>query len=1084
MAAAAIKYCRQSTGSDTTGDGSSSNPYATYAHAEEVHRGQAVVIALFGGEITQLTGSQYLRLSQKGDSKSECGGITGWFLDGATPVIGISGTPHWIQGDYGDPTNGSNLAPGITVVANRWYSAPKNAHNKCWYQVVTAGVLGSSLALSTVDGELFTSGTAQLRCRLLIQPTSANAFNYTKLVSCNSGDTPNNCKLQYLGFRNGRGTAFNSGQGSSYPLLYIEFTDNLCHELADAFMYTVNNNLTLNNEFKVNRNVVRHCGKVARDSNFNDGGGSGFRPGIVRLRGNANTTGLTREFNGNQISKSWQEILITAQGVTADDNFFQGLYTGFYPVTPAANVIGHTGPQKCTIRRPIVIGSNDPEYQRSGESGYGVMTSSESATNAPITELKVSFGLFAFIKGGLYISGGGGTYATFKDSDFVFCTVVDCVNNITAAHKSQNTGSRIKCNAFINSPYVGPALTTIDCDYNGWDSEAAAGNMAAANDTYFDTDGPALIKKLSGTWSSISEPTDITYADFQPGNGSSLEDAGLTISGYTTDFLGNTLGSPPWLGAIHSFYDTPTGGGGGNPATPSIYDADTTTNPVSAGTDRTVPRPNNLVAANAILLHFHAGNSAATSGSNVSNVDDFTSIGFSRGTGSTFRPESAAYIKQGSNSEPANYTFDAAASLQAYALRIDGHDPADPIGSTSSADSGGTSVSTYDVPGITTAENNASVVIVVTTRSGGCTNFACAGTDRKLYEASPNGVSSYAAFTLKKATAGATGDFTVTWTGSSRVSIFLYEINPGTAADILAPEFIIQPYLVAGENSVEVKFSATDDSTIKAYAAVMRVPVLNPDSGQTIDGTDGSGIDAIDTAENLSVTDSTLTTLTLDISSITAPIVKIAIVLADDATPSNIQPQPVILEVLRVPPSGTKYTRVTINKGEEAANSFLSGVNFALGDIEVYPSVTNEDALEIDISGAGDIDIDRDGNTNSQTFEGNVYSRQSGSSVLITFQDPFYQALIGPFGNNTGTKQVSKTLYVVAALTGVPVHFDPYNIRDYIEQGYAVSVDVNASGIGTFYNTVPGSYYGYVFNEDGSFQGVLGHNGAIGVTVA
>lgn len=102
--------------------------------------------------------------------------------------------------------------------------------------------------------------------------------------------------------------------------------------------------------------------------------------------------------------------------------------------------------------------------------------------------------------------------------------------------------------------------------------------------------------------------------------------------------------------------------------------------------------------------------------------------------------------------------------------------------------------------------------------------------------------------------------------------------------------------------------------------------------------------------------------------------------------------------------------------------------------------------------------------------------------------DGEYEAIIGPFGNNTGAgKLVSQTVYVVYGRVdesgdyAIPSHI-PSNMPESVSIGNAVAVDLDTDGYGTLILDFDGIYHGFVYKPDNTYVGALGYDGVIGVT--
>lgn len=1039
-----------------------------------------------------------IRISVGGTSPSVMGEFGSYYMSGGVETEGVSGAKPILKGDYG-----GSMVAGASFLANEKYAPPKGSENKCWYQAGSNGTFPSTFpSLPTTEGATVVIGGVTFTCRVITVSGTTNGYNYSSMIGRNSSDTANYCRFRNLSIKNSRGTGWDHSINDVNPSLnYFEIIDVDFDTLANAAIATCHNNAQ-NVQFIIDGVTVRHCGKAARDSNFSTGGIGGARPGWLRCRGGS-TGPITRIVRNCVFSGNWQEGIIAGDRHEVTNNINHAAYVHFYCISGGSN-----GSSNNIFTKNMCIGSNDSWYHRyTGYTGYAFYLANETAGQQGLTGNQIYNNVTAYTGGALYLGNRSiAPGSIFDNSVFAFNTSVDDRVPMSIISTSGHTNGVIKNNAFIQktsglSGYTAGSLSGISCDYNYWSTQAMAGNAAGANDVYGDVDGIAEIYKQAG-WQNIpdltsdlvsSKSASITFQDFRPASTSPLLGAGVPISGITTDINGDTRSNPPTIGAWETAFDAPPGGGGGEPTIPSVYPSDMQYSYGASGTARTINKPSNLANGNMVILELDALGTTVADTSNFTNVSGFTLIGNEFGAGSTTRPQKTFYRKiiTDAANEPAQYTFDSAGAYTAHAHRVDGCDTTTPIGQVSSVNSGGTGVTSIDITGITTTDDNVLMFSGISTNNNAtpATAFSCSGMT-ELYEINPIGTQrASAAYVELRDTAGATGNRTIQWTNSVRVAAMMFEILPGTApvTDDQPPGWTVQPYVSDfDDTSIEVTMQPDEGSSdTLIHGVAYRKSVGDPTLDQIQNGEDASGV-AAESADDLSDA-SADTNATLTFSGITIPKVRIAIVAEDDD--GNRQLQAAFLEQLLDPPSGNEYTEVTIDSGA-APNSALSGLNYSVGDVIVYPSITNEDSLPISISGDGTITITRSGNTDPQTWSGYLWSLATGSTQVITYQDPFYQAYIGPFGNDTDGTLVNITVYVVAALDSsedgtydIPSH-RPLDIIYSVAEGVAVPVQLDGSGIGIYYNTTPGLYYGEVYTVDGSYQGKLGYQTTIGVTVA
>lgn len=1064
-----------------------------YALSQVAGTSSAHVVLLKCGDTFTKYGNTGDTWNARGTDKNTLATLGAYYMDGGTETRGVSGAKPILDGDF----RGNWTASTSSGAVNSVWAPQHGFFNGCWYRVITAGTFGSTPPSWPITlNATVVSGTAVLECHPV-----AGGDNYSYkagggriTVSASDCDYFRFENLQ-VGNHRARALDFAVPNTANGGIAYHEISNCDLIETGDVLIFN-GQYANVDNEWVHDEIYGYHGGCGSRDGR---GLANRPRPAYLWYRGRLSSTGvsLTRELKNSIFTRCWQEYINAAQKVLTHDNIFHATQCGTYHHQGYSTTA--YGCYYNETYNNIYCGTTDEadHYQLTGFAGTAIGFSSEFPDYpSGCSNNKCYNNLIAFCNVGLALTFSNPPVVTFDNSDFVFNTVIDCNIAFRVILSGAITNGRVKNNIFYSytpgmTGYSGASnsILGLDSDYNLWNSSGAAGTMAGANDVYSD---PLLYKNAG--WQSFNEYTEITAADFRPISGSPALGAGLTISGYTVDYNGTTRTSPPSIGAWDTASGTPGGGGGGTSDVPTVYQSDITTSGYisSSGDNKTTPKPTNLIDDNLVLFIFHASDSSATSGSNVNDVetsdgqDDFTEVASSRGTGATGTPETAVWWRL-ADSDPANYEYDSTVAFhRAVTVRVDGINTADPIEQYSAANSGTTSVTSLVITGVTTAADNALLLIPVSIRNNTTTNHACAEADGLLYDYT-DGTSRKLCFYKLVESAGATGDFTITWTTTSRASGMLVEINAGTTStDITPPLWDTLPNVTdQDDTSVDISAELTDDSApIAVYGVASEVRYSPPSIAQIIAGTDSNGITSpSDSDTNVS----SATPFALSFTGLSSPKVRLSFHATDDE--GNAQLSAYHMIVLLDAPSGSEYTEVTIN-ANAASNSALAGLTYAVGDVIVYPSVTNEDSLPISIDGEGTITITRGGNTDPQTFDAYLWSQATGATQPITFQDPFYQSNIGPFGNSADTILIDTTVYVVAAIDAdedgnyeVPAH-RPLNIIQSVADGVAVPVSLDSSGIGVYYNTSPGKYYGDVYNADGSYMGKLGYNGVIGITVA
>lgn len=1077
-------YYVKSSGSDGNTGLSDAQAWATPEYAESVLRNTSSahkVLLRCGDTFVLSTG---LRPSIGGNSKINCGEFGSYYMSGGVETEGVSGTKPHIRRDF----DGLMVADG-PFTSGRYYIPPFGSMNKFMYLAGGDGTFPSTFpTLPTTNGATVSIGGVTFTARPI--DGSSGYFQTSGVIDRNSGDTANYIRFRNLKIGGSRGYGFVNNINTTTPsLTYFELIDCDFDTCLSAAWFTSRNN-NQNVEWVIDGAYVRYCGMGAKASNHNNTNG-GVRPGYAYFRGAATTTGLTREFKNSIITRCWQECLIQCPQVSISNVIIHAFYVGLYfNADEGTNVTG------CTADKVMLLGTADTNHHRyTGYCGYALMFGNERTTSGAISDNQVTNVVTAFTGGAIYIASRSiNNKSNFDNTTVAFLTSVDDRLPITANSPTGHTNGAIKNCAFIQKTlglgsYTGNAFSGITADYNYWSTEAIAGNAAGAHDVFGDVDGLADIYKQDG-WQNIVEYTDVNLASFQPSDASTLFDAGTPITGITLDIDGNTRGNPPTIGAWEIAYDDPGGGGGGTPTIPSIYVNDTKYSQGAAGTGRTVPKPLNLADGDLVILELEATVSSSAGVTNFANVSGFTYIIRSQGTGSATRPEAACYYKKITDaaSEPDNYTFDSTQPWIAHTHRVNGHDATTPIGQTSVVNSEGTGVTSQVIPSITTAEDNVLLFACVAQRDGSPT-AQDATPMTEIYEVIPSGGTrgSSAHYELR-ASAGATGTRTISWTNSTRAAALMFEILPGeSSADITPPVNTVPAYVsTVTDDGATFTFTLTDDTPadIRADVVVHPTSTPRPSVAQVFSHDDGNGDDATDYDSKTNVASGVSNTLS--VTGLTEPKYHYAFAAQDDE--GNIQLQPVTGTFRKEPPSGYKYEDVTIDGGA-VPGSVLFGLNYSAGDVTIYPETTSPSGLPLSIDGAGNITITRGGNTSPQTFNVQHWSLASGVVSDVTYSDPFYQALIGPFENNTGTPLSDITVYVVAGMEDaqgrreVPAH-DQYTITDYVDSGVAVPVNLDSDGFGYFKRREPGTYYGDVYTADGSHHSKLGVNQVIGVVVA
>ena len=135
-----------------------------------------------------------------------------------------------------------------------------------------------------------------------------------------------------------------------------------------------------------------------------------------------------------------------------------------------------------------------------------------------------------------------------------------------------------------------------------------------------------------------------------------------------------------------------------------------------SGTALSVARPDNVSEGDLIILTFTQQRSAASAGSSFTTPAGFTLIRSEQATGTTSAPEVVSFYKIATASEPTAYTstvtnHGSTPNWKAVASRVTGHDPANPISTTSTGVNTGTDTeNSITLPSLGTDGNNSLLV--------------------------------------------------------------------------------------------------------------------------------------------------------------------------------------------------------------------------------------------------------------------------------------------------------------------------------------------------------------------------------------
>lgn len=290
---------------------------------------------------------------------------------------------------------------------------------------------------------------------------------------------------------------------------------------------------------------------------------------------------------------------------------------------------------------------------------------------------------------------------------------------------------------------------------------------------------------------------------------------------------GGTTAQGDTLPALPTNYNTdPPACGSPTLATIHIADSKYAAND-AGGTGRTIAKPSNLADGDWLLWELKTGDSAASSGSNFSNVDpSFSLVVSHRSLLSSFVPEVSLYLKKVTSAagEPSTYSFDCSMPSLAAIHRISGCHETSPIGATIRAENSGTTgVTTLTTASISTTDDNSLIFTSAAFRNNSPSNIDIAGAT-KLYEQNPSGQPrDSAAFYYEVAAQGAADAQVLTWTTTTRAAAVSIEIlgKITEAGDVTAPTLHASSAITkyAGtQTSLDLLWNdATDDTAVIDY---------------------------------------------------------------------------------------------------------------------------------------------------------------------------------------------------------------------------------------------------------------------------
>ncbi|MGE0289692.1 MAG: hypothetical protein AB7I42_25620 [Bradyrhizobium sp.] len=1021
-------------GNDAADGLSDATAWATVGHALSVLSGTTAGHRLLGKCGSVFDTPNGINFSWGGDI-SQHAIIDSYYMDGGVETVGVSGVRPIGKGDFF-----GYWTPAATVSVGDYVAPQKGAETPYWYKVITAGVLGA-----TPPAWPAAAGATVIDNGVVMQASAiSGSYLSSGAITTSSSDSLNYREVNNWRFENQR------GQGLDYQSptgLFFRMNNVRMHMLGSRALFTKGNGYesTADWDIEFDSMYIEECSQ--RSHALNSG------PASVSLRSH-NT-----KLKNSIIYNTWRETIFEAcHGCEATDNILCGAFTPFY-ILSAHNLY---------LARNIILGSTEPEQQRfSGyvAAGFWFNVEKESTAGTPprsIYSVICENNIIAFCWAALKIGGApNNDLSSFKDSYFRGNTCVDNYQQIEANANALNTGSFVINNIFANYtttsglPYNGPTSQPIVFDYNCWWPSAPVAAASGGHDLVAD---PKLYKTTG--WQLISHYSDISANDARIYSGSPVIGAGTAVAGFSLDIAGNARANPPSIGAWEVAIDPPSGGPTSD--IPLDYPEDIRVASYSAGT-RQHPRPLNTATGDWVFLVLTTSGSSASSGSNFSGLDQFEIEGSYReaGTGS---PEIVLCKRKivDINTEPAQYNITSSIAFCAITIRVTGADTEDPVGQVNQAYSS-SSVNTLANTGFNTSGNNSLLLNIIALRVNDPTVTPAAMDPLWAFG---TGSRSTGGGSVLQAAQGATGTKVFSWTTNCAALGVLVEILAGESSVDIAPPLndVIAHVSSKGPDSFTLSFTLTDDtpSNIRADAVATKTSRLRPTVAQVFAHTDGDGIGADAFASKSTIASGVSNTLTL--SGLTEPKCNWSFAAVDNATSPNYQVSPVTGTVLLDPPENIKYTEVTINEGA-APNSVLFSLSYQIGDVIVYPTGTNEGDFDITIDGAGLITINRAGSTDPQTFEAYLWSQSTGAAQPILFQDPFYQAQLGRFRNNTDSLITNETVYVFKAIAGQDLVL---NCDDPSSHPLAIPVVVDGAGYGVIYDTVPGEYNLFAVDRNGA----------------
>ena len=262
---------------------------------------------------------------------------------------------------------------------------------------------------------------------------------------------------------------------------------------------------------------------------------------------------------------------------------------------------------------------------------------------------------------------------------------------------------------------------------------------------------------VPGAYSSIDTSATTEYLDTSPTNG---------FTYWYRIYAENTYGVGSYSAAVSVTLEA------GKPII-QIANAKTATGAIATGV---IDKPTNLSSGDLIILVYNmrTGNSTITPPSGFTLIQNGSS-------GSSNHARVAAYYKIATGSEPATYTINVGTTTNwhAFIFGVTGYDTVTPFGNKTSANSGSTSVTTLALPSINTTA--ADEVLFA--------GWAIRGTNTPA-PSSPAGMSPVYSISSviptarghyeDRASAGATGTRTMTWTTANRAAAIMFAIKPAT----------------------------------------------------------------------------------------------------------------------------------------------------------------------------------------------------------------------------------------------------------------------------------------------------------------